>query len=173
MNRSSWMNNSWWRQEGDVVDEQSHVEAGGGRQWMNSSSWRLERCSRWWMNSSPWSSVLRCATHLPMNRTPVSTVALQHKFVSSVCGTPHPSRSTGPRFHRRRSVSSVLRYGSPLPMNRIPFRPWPVEHKDVSFILRYAKPRFHRLFHPSQLAPDEQHAFRCLPMNTTHSVASR
>ena len=37
------MNSSWWRQEGDVVDEQSHVEAGGGRQWMNSSSWRVEK----------------------------------------------------------------------------------------------------------------------------------
>ena len=42
MNRSPWMNSSWWRQEGDAVDEQSHVEAGGGRRWMNSSPWRLE-----------------------------------------------------------------------------------------------------------------------------------
>ena len=74
------------------------------------------------MNSIPWSPVLRYATPLPMNRTPVSTVALQHKSVSFVlryatpllinktpvstigapfhpfCGTPHPSRSTGPPF---------------------------------------------------------------------------
>ena len=87
------------------------------------------------MNSIPWSPVLRYATPLPMNRTPVSTVALQHKFVSSVlryatplpinrtpvstiggpfppfCGTPHPSRSTGPHFDRRRS-------------NRSPFPPF-------------------------------------------------
>ena len=79
------------------------------------------------------SSVLRSATPLRMNRTPVSTVALQHKSISSVlryatplpinrtpvstvggpfplfCGTPHPSRSSGPRFECRRSVSSVLR----------------------------------------------------------------
>ena len=46
------------------------------------------------------SSVLRYATPLPMNRTPVSTVALQHK-----------------------SVSSILRYATPLPINRTPFRP--------------------------------------------------
>ena len=72
------------------------------------------------MNSIPWSPVLRYATPLPMNMTPVSTVVLQHKSVSSV--------------------------------------------------LRYAKPRFHRLFRPSP--PDEHDAFRCLPMNTTHSVAS-
>src|SRR3954465_3954042 len=141
------------------------------------------------MNSIPWSPVLRYATPLPMNRTPVSTVALQHKSVSSVlryaiplpinrnpvstvggpfppfCGTPHPSQSTRPRYERRRSVSSVL---------------------------RYARPRFHRLFRPSPpdehehafrsdpagwlprvpLPPDEHDAFRCLPTNMTHSVAS-
>ena len=34
------------------------------------------------------------------------------------------------------------------------------------------KASFHRLFRPSRLAPDEQHAFRCLSMNTMHSVAS-
>ena len=68
--------------------------------------------------------------------------------------------------------SPVLWYATPLLMNRIPFRPWPVEHKAVSSVLRYARPRFRRLFPPSRLAPDEHHAFRCLPMNTTHSVAS-
>ena len=72
-------------------------------------------------------------------------------------------------------------------MNKIPFRTWPVEHKAVSSILRYARPRFHRLFRPSPpdehahtfrsdpagwlprvpLPPDEHDAFRCLPMNTT------
>ena len=64
-----------------------------------------------------------------------------------------------------------MRYARPLPMNRIPFRTWPVEHKAVSSILRYARPCFHRLFHPS--LPDEHDdAFRSdpaswLPMNTT------
>src|SRR3954464_9889313 len=141
------------------------------------------------MNSIPWSPILRYATPLLMNRTPASTVALQHKSVSSVvryatplpinrtpvstvggpfplfCGTPHPPDQQDPRFDRRRSVSSVL---------------------------RYARPRFHRLFRPSPpdehdhafrsdpagwlprvlLPPDGHDAFRCLPMNTTHSVAS-
>ena len=103
-----------------------------------------------------------------------------------------PPDQQDPRFDRRRSVSSVLRYARPLPMNRIPFRTWPVEHKAVSSVLRYARPRFHRLFRPSPpdehdhafrsdpagwlprvpLPPDEHDAFRCLPMNTTHSVAS-
>ena len=63
---------------------------------MNSSSWRLEG-STVEMNSIPWSPILRYATPLPMNRTLVSIVALQHK-----------------------SVSSVLRYATPLPINRTP-----------------------------------------------------
>ena len=186
MNSSRWSSARWRLDEQEPVDEQPQVEAGGGRWWMNSSPWRQSTVE---MNSIPWSPVLRYATPLPMNRTPVSTVALQHKFVSSVlryatplpinrtpvstvggpfppfCGTPDPSRSTGPRSERRRSVS---------------------------FVLRYARPRFHRLFRPSPpdehdhafrsdpagwllrvpLPHDEHGAFRCLPMNTTHSVAS-
>ena len=75
---------------------------------MNRSPWRLEEVdgSPWRleeveveMNSIPWSPVLRYATPLPMNRTPVLTVALQDK-----------------------SVLSVLRYATPLPINRTPFR---------------------------------------------------
>ena len=56
-------------------------------------------------------------------------------------------------------------------MKRILFRPWPVEHKVVSSVLRYAGPRFHRLFRPSP--PDEHDdTFRSdlvgwLPMNMT------
>ena len=73
---------------------------------MNRSPWRLEEvevASGGWrrstveMNSIPWSSVLRYATPLPMNMTPISTVVLQHK-----------------------SVSSVLWYATPLPINRTP-----------------------------------------------------
>ena len=64
---------------------------------------------------------------------------------------------------------------------------WLVEHKAVSSVLRYARPRFYRLFRPSPpdehdhalrsdpagwlphvpLPPDEHDTFRCLPMNTT------
>ena len=77
---------------------------------MNSHRWRLEevdggrtiarggwRVSAVEMNNIPWSPILRYATPLPMNRTLVSIVALQHK-----------------------SVSSVLRYATPLPINRTP-----------------------------------------------------
>ena len=78
-----------------------------------------------------------------------------------------PLDQQDPRFDRRRSVSSVLRYARPLPINRIPFRTWPVEHKAVSSVLRHARPRFHCLFRPSRLAQDENHTFRCLPMNKT------
>ena len=86
-----------------------------------------------------------------------------------------------------------MRYARPLLMNRIPFRTWPVEHKVVSSVLRYARPRFHRMFHPSPpdehdhafrsdpagwlprvpLPPDEHDAFRCLPMNTTTTLFLR
>ena len=54
-----------------------------------------------------------------------------------------PPDQQDPRFDRRRSVSSIV---------------------------RYARPHLHRLFRPSP--PDEHDAFRCLPMNMTHSVAS-
>ena len=48
----------------------------------------------------------------------------------------------------------------------------PDEQDAVSYVPWYARPRFHQLFRPSRLAPDEQHVFRCLPMNTAHFVAS-
>ena len=160
------MNSSWWRlDEQEPVDEQSQVEAGGGRRWMNSSPWRLE-------------GVDGGDEQYPM----------ESRF--AVCHTPPDEHD--PRFDRRRSVSSVLRYATPLQMNRIPFRTWPVEHKAVSSVLRYAMPRFHWLFRPSppdehddafrsdpagwlprvSLPPDEHDTFRCLPMNTTHPVGS-
>src|SRR3954470_5973681 len=41
------------------------------------------------------SSVLRYATPLPINMTPVSTIGGPFP---PFCGTPHPSRSTGPPF---------------------------------------------------------------------------
>ena len=40
-----WLNKTPWcggLDEQEPMDEQSRVEAGGGRRWMNSSSWRLE-----------------------------------------------------------------------------------------------------------------------------------
>ena len=145
------------------------------------------------MNSIPWGPVLRFATPLPMNRAPrFDHSAPTQVFFVRFAVRHTPPDQQDPRFDRMRSVSSVLRYARPLPMNRIPFRMWPVEHKAVSSVLRYTRPRFHRLFRPSPpdehdhafrsdpvgwlprvlLPPDEHDAFRCLPMNTTHSVAS-
>ena len=75
MNRSPWMNS---------------------RRWMNSSLWRLEGVDG---GDEQYPVESRFAVrHTP--RTPVSTVALQHK-----------------------SVSSILRYATPLLINRTLFRP--------------------------------------------------
>ena len=93
-----------------------------------------------------------------------------------------PRDQQDPRFDRRRSVSSVLRYARPLPMNRIPFRTWPVEHKAVSLLCGtpglvsipcsvQALP-MNTTTHSIPTQPVGSHAFRCLPMNRTHSVAS-
>ena len=99
------------------------------------------------MNNIPWSPVLRYATPLPINRTPVSTVGGPFP---PFCGTPDPSRSTGPRSERRRSVSSVV---------------------------RYARPHFHRMFRTSP-TDEHDHAFHSdpagwLPMNTTTTLFLR
>ena len=117
---------------------------------MNRSPWRLEE-----VDGSPW----RLEEVDGDEQYPVeSRFAVRHT----------PPDQQDPRFDRRRSVLSVLQYAKPLPMNRIPFRTWPVEHKAVSSVLRYARPCFHRLFHPSP--HDEHDAFRCLSMNTTMTL---
>ena len=152
------------------------------------------------MNSIPWSPVLRYTTPLPMNGTPVSTVALQHKSVSSAlryvtpllinrtpvstvggpfppfCGTPYPYRSTGPCFPVGGPTQVCFLYFA---VRQTPDD----EHDPVSnvvgrtqgcFLLRYASPCFHRLFCPSP--PDEHDdAFRSdpagwFPMNTTTTL---
>ena len=161
MNWSSWrleeVDGSLWRlEEVDGGDEQYPVES----HFAVHHTFTDEQDLRFDRRRSV-SSVLRYATPLPINTTPVSTVGGPFP---PFCGTPHPSRSTGPRSECRISVSSVL---------------W------------YARPRFHRLFRPSPpdehdafrsdpagwlprvpLPPDEHDAFCCLPMNTMHSVAS-
>ena len=177
MNSSRWSSARWRLDEQEGVDEQSRVEAGGGRRWMNSSSWRLEG-STVEMNSIPSRFAVR---HTPPDE---QDPRFDRSAPTQVCFIRFAVRDTppdqqDPHFDSRRSVSSVLRYARPLPMNRTPFRTWPVEHKAVSSVLRYARPRFHRLFHPSRLLPrvplppDEHDAFRCLPMNMTHSVPTQ
>ena len=123
------------------------------------------------MNSIPWSPVLWCATPLPMNKTRFDRSApTQVRFLRFAVRHTPPDQQD-PRFDRRRSVSPVLWYARPLPINRSLFRTWPVKHKAVSSVVRYVRPRFHRLFRPSP--PDEHdHAFCSdpvgwLPMNTT------
>ena len=153
------------------------------------------------MNSIPWSPILRDATPLPMNRTPISTVALQHKSVSSVLryATPLPMNMTpcldrsaprqvcflrfavrhtppdqqDPRFDRRRSVSSVLRYTTPLSINRTP-----VPNEGGLFPPLCGTPGLVSIASSVQvlLMNTTTHSVptqpRCLPMNTMHSVAS-
>ena len=157
---------------------------------MNSSSWRLEGVDGG-DEQYPMESRLRYATPIPMNSTPVSTVALQHKSVSSVLRYATPLRSTGPRFDRRRSNTSLfpLFCGTPDPSRSTGRRS--KRRRSVSSVVRHARPHFHRLFRPSPpdehdhafrsdpagwlprvpLPPDEHDAFHCLPTNTT-SVAS-
>ena len=192
MNSSRWSSARWRLDEQEPVDEQSQVEAGGGRRWMNSSPWRLEEVDG---GDEQYPVESRFAVrHTPPDEQDPRfdrSAPTQVRFLRFAVRHTPPDQQD-PRFDRRRSVSSVLRYARPLPMNRIPFRTWPVEHKAVSSVLRYARPRFHRLFRPSPpdehdhafrsdpagwlprvpLPPDEHDAFRCLPMNTTHSVAS-
>ena len=108
------------------------------------------------------SSVLRYATPLPINRNPVSTVGGPFP---PFCGMPDPSRSTGPRSECRRSVSSIVRYAKPC-FHRL-FRPRPPDEHDHAFRSDPAS------WLPRVLLPlDEHDTFRCLPINTTHSVAS-
>ena len=159
------------------------------------------------MNSIPWSPVLRYATPLP---PPVSTVALQHKSVSSVLryATPLPMNRTpvSTVALQHKSVSSVLRYATPLPINRTPVLtvggPFP-SFCGTPDPFRSTRPRSEhgrsntRLFPPLcgtpglvsiaysvqalsmnttthfvSTQPVGSHAFRFLPMNKTHSVAS-
>ena len=141
---------------------------------MNSSPWRLEGVDGG-DEQYPVESrfAVRCTPQDPCFDRSAPT---QVRFLCFAVRHTPPDQQD-PRFDRRMSVSSVLPYARPLPMNRIPFRTWPVEHKAVSSVLRYARPRFHRLFRPSP--PDEHNdAFRSdpadsLPMNTTTTLFLR
>ena len=95
MNRSPWrleeVDGSPWRlEEVDGRDEQYPVES----RFAVRHTPPDEQDPRFDCRRSV-SSVLRYATPLPINRTPVSTVGCPFP---PFCGTPHPSRSTGPPF---------------------------------------------------------------------------
>ena len=98
------------------------------------------------------SSVLRYATPLPINRTPVSTVGGPFP---PFCGTPHPSRSTDP----------VPNIGGLFP----PFCDTPGL---VSIACSVQALPMNTTTHSVPTQPVGSHAFRYLPMNTTHSAAS-
>ena len=103
-----------------------------------------------------------------------------------------PLDEQDPRFDRRRSVSSILQYATPLPISRThvstvggPFPPFcgtqtpPDEQDPVSNVVGRTQGRFLRCVVRQASFPSAvpsktvgSHAFRCLPMNTTHSVAS-
>ena len=165
MNSSRWSSARWRLDEQAPVDEQSQVEAGGGRRWMNSSPWRLEEvdCGD---EQYPVASCFAVCHTPPDEQDPVSTVVLQHK-----------------------SVSFVLRYATPLPINRTPFRPQEVQQKSVSSILPYSRPSrligsvFERgrsntrpfpLFYGTPGLISITCSIQALPMNTTtHSVPTQ
>ena len=108
-------------------------------------------------------SILRYATPLLINRTPVSIVGGPFP---PFCSTPHPSRSTGPRSERRRSVSYVVRYARPR-FHRL-FRASPPDEQDHAFCSDPAGWLPH-----VPLPPHEHDAFRCLPMNMTMTLFLR
>ena len=90
-----------------------------------------------------------------------------------------PPDEQDPRFDRRMSVSSVLRYGTPLPINKTPvstvggpFPPFCGTPGLVSIAYSVQALPMNTTTHSVPTQPVGSHAFRCLPMNTTHSVAS-
>ena len=115
LNSSRWSSARWRLDEQEPVDEQSQVEAGGGRRWMNSSPWRLEGVdggdeqypveSRFAVRHTPPDeqdprfdrsaptqvlSLRFAVRHTPLDQQdPVSTVG---GLFPPFCGTPDPSR---------------------------------------------------------------------------------
>ena len=129
---------------------------------MNRSPWRLEE-----VDGSPWrlEEVDGGDEQYPVE----SRFAVRHT----------PPDEQDPRFDRRRSVSSVLRYATPLPINRTPVStvggPFPSFCDTPGLIsIAYSVQALpmNMTTHSVPTQPVGSHAFHCLPMNTTHSVAS-
>ena len=112
----------WRLHEQEPVDEQSQVEVGGGRQWMNSRPWRLEEVDSG-DEQDPVES--RFAVHHtpPDEQDPRfdRSAPTQVRFLRFAVRHTTPNEQD-PRFDRRRSISSVLRYARPLAINRTLFR---------------------------------------------------
>ena len=136
---------SWAGRRQEPVDEQSQVEAGGGRWWMNSSPRRLEEVDGGDEQYPVESRFVVRHTHLDQ-QNPVSTV-----------GGPTEVRFL--RFAVRRT---------------------PPDEQDPVLIVagrtqgRFLRSAVRQASFPSPVLskPVGSHVLCCLPMNTTHSVAS-
>ena len=150
------MNSSWWRQEGDTVDEQSHVEAGGGRRWMNSSPWRLEEVDG---GDEPY----------PVE----SCFAVRHTPPVEQDPCFDRSAPTQVRFLRFAVRHTPPDQQDPIPNVGGPFPPSWGTPGLVSIACSVPALPMNTTTHSVPTQPVGSHAFRCLPMNTAHSVASR
>src|SRR3954471_13585024 len=139
---------------------------------MNSSSWRLEGVnggdeqypveSRFVVRHTP-----------PDEQDPRfdRSTPTQGRFIRFAVRHTPPNQQN-PHFDRRRSVSSVVRYATPLPINRTPvstvggpFPPFCGTPGLVSIASSVQALPMNTTTHSVLTQP------RCLPMNTTHSVA--
>ena len=129
---------------------------------MNRSPWRLEE-----VDGSPW-------------RLEEVDGGDEQYLVESRFAVRHtPPNEQDPRFDRRRSILSFLRYATPLPINRTPVStvggPFPPFYDTpglVSIAYSVQALPMNTTTHSILTQPVGSHAFHCLPMNTTHSVAS-
>ena len=133
---------------------------------MNRSPWRLEEVDGG-------DEQYPAESHFAVRHTPPDEQ--DPRFVCFAVRHTPPNQQD-PCFDRRRSVSSVLRYSTPLPINRTPvltvgglFPPFCGTLGLVSITYSVQAGWLPRV----PLPPDEHDAFRCIPMNMTHSVASR
>ena len=155
LNSSRWSSARWRLDEQEPVDEQSQVEAGGGRRWMNSSPWRLEE-------------VDGGDEQYPVE----SRFAVRHT----------PPDEQDPRFDRSAPTQvRFLRFAvrhtppdqqDPVPNVGGPFPPLCGTPGLVSIACSVQALPMNTTTHSVPTQPVGSHAFRCLPMNTTHSVAS-
>ena len=96
--------------EQEPLDEQSQVEAGGGRRWMNSSPWRLEEVNSGDEQYPVESRFAVCHTP-PDEQDPRfdRSAPTQVRFLNFAVRLTPPDQQD-PRFDHRRFVSSIFRY---------------------------------------------------------------
>ena len=113
MNSSRWSSARWRLDEQEPVDEQSQVEARGGRRWMNSSPWRSKEVEGG-DEQYPVESYFAVRHTPPDEQDPRFDRSAPTQVCFLCFAVRHtPRDQQDPRFDRRRSVSSVLRYARP------------------------------------------------------------